>query len=70
MAIAYDAFKKPVFFILPIATISFGILFRSLDSKGISPVLGILIGIAISIRFAKSYYQSANSEFDREKSKK
>ena len=65
LAIAYDAFEKPAFFLVPISAILSGIFFGYSDAKGIFPGIGMLIGIAISSRCIKYYYGSKETKFEK-----
>jgi len=65
LAIAYDSFKKPGFFFVPITTALVGIYFKQIDIKGIFTGIGMLIGIAISLRCIKYYYKAKEKEVDQ-----
>ena len=56
LAFAYDAFRKPFFFIVPICAI-FGAFTIGPGGKGEGALFGILLGTAISDRCVKYYYK-------------
>ena len=65
LAIAYEAYEKPLFVLVPISAM-LGAYLAPADSKAILSTFGMILGIVISSRAVALYYHKKASSPDKE----